>query len=567
MIPSDALFAVKVNGIQAVADDFAALAKEWGLDQMEPKFADPIQSLKDESDKTAGIDFDGEAAFYAPTGADFEGDSPPFVFLVPVSDFDAFLTNFENLRDEDGMKVGQAESGDDVYIKQMGDYAAIAPMGELFAMGGDLGLAMDGPTGEAFADEDVTVYANFSALAPVLEAAIADAGGKEKVIEELEKAFEDGDVPEGLIKYKPVARAAANQGFTVVESFLRDAEAATVSVDLNPEAGIVAGVLAQFKDGSYLADTFGDMKSADGSLLTGLPESTYLVFGGSTADPEEGMKLFEDLAGPVIAELQQAGGNEVLGEYIDQIRTFISSGTGGRFGLFAPDTAAIGRAPLIQQVTIQMGDSEKLMGATRKLGEMGPELMKSFAAEAGEAGDMPQMSVTFEDEAKVIEGVSFTKASTQLPTNDPMQGMAMQFIFGPEGQTSYMAAVDEDVFLNVGGLSDEKIAAVIAAVREEASPLDDVVESLVAELPAERSGVAFIHVAEIARAGLGAAQAFGQAPPVQIPQNLPPIGIAVGPDDNSLRAGVIVPKDLVSAMIVTALQVQQGMGGGPGQGL
>ncbi len=55
---------------------------------------------------------------------------------------------------------------------------------------------------------------------------------------------------------------------------------------------------------------------------------------------------------------------------------------------------------------------------------------------------------------------------------------------------------------------------------------------------------------------------FGQAPPVRIPENLPPIGIAVGPEENSLQISTFVPKDLVSAMIVTALEVQQAQGGG-----
>lgn len=566
-IPADALFAIKINGAQAVADDFAALAKEWGLDQMEPGFGDPIQSLKDEADgKLEGIDFDGEVAIYAPANADFEGTDPPFVFLVPVSDVEAFTDNFENVREEDGVMVGESE-GDDVFMKPMGDYMAMTPYGELLTIEGELGLALGGPTGSALADEDVTLYANFPALAPLLAAAVEEAGGKEMLLEELENGFENGDVPEGLLKYKPVARAAVNQAFTVLESFLRDAEAATVSVDFNPDAGIVTNVVAQFKEDSYLGETFGDMEATDGSLLTGLPASTYLLFGGSTADPEQGIKLFEDVVGPILAELEEVGGVDGIGAYVDEIRTFIKAQTGSKFGLMAPDTAAIGRAPLIQQVTIQAGDAEKLMGATRNMAAMGPELMKAFAAEAGEAGEMPAMDVTFEEDAKTVDGVTFAKASTQMPSNDPMAAMFMQQIFGPEGQTSYMGVVDDETFLSYGGLSDEMVASVISTVREGASPLDADVDGLLAELPGDRSAVAFIQVAEIARTGLGAAQMFGMAPPVQIPQNLPPIGIAVGPDDESLRIGVIVPKDLVSAMIVTTLQVQQGMGGGPNQGL
>jgi hypothetical protein len=569
-IPSDALFAIKINGLQQVNDDFAALAVEWGLDQFQPELGDPLAAAQEEGDiQFEAVDLEGELALYFPANTDFDADEPPVVVVVPVSDYQAFVDgNFEDVRDEDGMQVGKAFGEDeDVYVVQRDGYAAFSPFKSSLE-GFQDGLELAGPTEMSMTEQDVIVYANFSSLAPILKQAIDDEGGKDAMMEEIAEAFEDGDVPEGLMKYRPVVNAGAGQLYAVVESFLRDAEAATISVDFIPEAGIGTGVIAQFKDGSYLADTFGDLPVADGSLLSGLPMGDYLFFGGSTADPDQGVKLFNDLAGPVIAELEQVAEDDgVLTEFVGVIRTFIEAGDGNRFGLMAPNTQMFGQAPLIQQVLIQTGDAEALMQATKRAAELNPQLMEQLAAEAGEPGELPTSTTTFEDDAKEIGGVSFSKSTTTLPAGDPGTAMMMNMVFGPEGPTSYLATTG-DSFITVAGLNDEQIAAVVEAVQADASPLADApgMAAVQGELMAERTGVFYLNVGEIARAGLGAAQAFGQAPPIQIPQGLPPIAYAVGPADNSLMITGIVPKDLVSQMIVTALQFQQGMGG-PGGGL
>ncbi len=568
-IPSDALFAIKINDIQSVSDDWGALAKEWGLDQMEPGMADPIAAIKGETGMGEGIDFDGEMGIYAPAGADFDGDEPPLVVLVPVSDYDAFLDSFEDRRKEGDYDLVTSPEGEDVYAKKVGDYAAMTPMMDLLGMGGELGLKMDGPSGDQFDEQDITLYANFVSLAPILNKAIEENGGKEKMIEELEKAFESGDVPEGFKQYQPVAKAAAGQAYMVLESFLRDAKAATVSVDFNPEAGIAGSVVAHFNEGSYLGDVMGNLKTSDGSLLSGLPEGNYLFFGGSAADPEQSTKLFTDLAGPVLEELQGLDGevSELVGELVSSVEKALGATESARFGLFAPDVSRIGQAPLLQQVQITSGDPELLMDVARKGAEISPKLMQAIAAQAGEA-DAPDVGVKFEENAKEVAGVTFTKSTTELPQNDATQALITNLFFGPEGQTAYLGTV-EDSFLSVSGLSDDQIASVVEAIKADASPLTEKngMELMADNLPEDRSMVVFWDVGETARAGLGALQAFGQAPPIQIPQNLPPIGIAAGPAEDSLMIGVLVPKDLVSAAIVTTMQLQGGMGGPPNQGL
>ena len=564
-VPSDALMVGKATNLQQVNDEWSALAREWGLDQMEPALGDPLAAFRQETGMGEGVNFDGDVAFYVPAGADFEGDEPPFVILIPISDYQAFLGNFQNLRQEDGMDVADVnpDSGDPAYFMDLGDYAAMTPNGELLAMRGQggMGFEFSGPTGEKVETADLTFFANMNALGPALQQLLDDEGVKEQVMSEFSDGF-DEDAPEAIQAYKPAIEAAIGQYFNVVESFFRDAEAATISVNFEPDAGIGASVVAQFKEGSYLGETFGSLNSSDESLLSGLPEGTYLAFGGGVGDPETGLKLFDDLAGPVLAELNEVDDDGLIMKMVDSFRTGVEATQSNRVGYFAP-TGGMGGSPIVQAVNIRTGDPEALMETTKEMAETTPQLMAKVQNLADVPDEqMPDISVNFTEDAKEIGGVSFSRFSTEMPQDNPMQAMFMNMIFGPEGQTQYLAAVD-DSLLSVSGLTDDQIADVVRAVEANDDPLagDAGVAAVNEYLMEERSGVFYIQLGEIARAGLGFAQAFGQAPPVEIPQNLPPIGIASGPGENALKTDLFIHKDLVSAAIVTALQFEDAQRG------
>ena len=93
---------------------------------------------------------------------------------------------------------------------------------------------------------------------------------KEKDLKaEAKKDAMDGlqDNPE-MEKFGPVIDAAIDQLFMAGQSFLRDADAAAVSLNLS-DPGVSFGVVAQFKPDSYLANLFGKVKTTDKSLLGG----------------------------------------------------------------------------------------------------------------------------------------------------------------------------------------------------------------------------------------------------------------------------------------------------------
>ena len=120
-----------------------------------------------------------------------------------------------------------------------------------------------------------------------------------------------------------------------------------------------------------------------------------------------------------------------------------------------------------------------------------------------ERQQLEQAGVTVTQTPRRSRGVSFTKvASDGGAGGDPMQAMAMNMLFGPEGQTQYVAALD-GTYMTVSGLSDDQIAKVIAAAREGDAPLLSApgVDQVGDKLPGERSACCSSTAGRSPRAG------------------------------------------------------------------
>ncbi|MEL7239878.1 MAG: hypothetical protein AAGK78_13555, partial [Planctomycetota bacterium] len=315
----------------------------------------------------------------------------------------------------------------------------------------------------------------------------------------------------------------------------------------------------------YLANTIGSMAAADGPLLSGLPTGNYLIFGGSSNDQAVAGKLFTDLVGPVKEALAEVEDGDLLIDYVDIIETQATATESTTFGMMAPQ-GAVGASPLIQTVAITEGDAEQLLDVTKKSATMLPKLMGSFAEAAGQPA--PPVDINVEEGAREVDGVAFTKISTGMQQGDPMVAMMTNMVFGPEGQASFVGTSGGKL-IAVQGMSDEQISGVLGAIEAGGAPLADVtnVQAVAAMLPEGRSGEFYVDIDEIGRTILNIGRQFGQQVPIELPDDVPPLGIAAGSAEDSIEIGAFVHKDLVSAIIVASIQAQQMQGGGMGGGL
>ena len=562
-IPADALVVFKINNVQRVNQEWRVLFREFGLADQAPEAADPLAAFQAETGLSQGLNLEGNAAIYLANG-DMEGDEPPLVIILPISDYQSFLKSFKATRDAgDGVTEvvfadGEDDEAEEVdwdaddtgFVIDGGEYALLSPMKELLKKP-EAGIQFNGITAQMLEERDVIAYANFEQLGPMLIAQMQEEDARAQAKAELQQALEEN---EQFANLGPVLDVAINQFFTLAENFLRDASAGAATIDFTDD-GIRFGGAGQFKPGSNFARMTSQLNASEDLPISAIPEGTYFVFGGGTDNRQVNQRFFEEFLEPIVKELQDIEGAEKLAEYVEVVKSQMAAAGEMRFGMLAP-SGPLGVSSLVQTFTIQGGDVDTLIQTSRRAAELQPELMAMFLPpEAQDMGMAAQMK--YEQNAMTVAGVSFDKVTADM---DAMP--QLQMVFGPEGMSSYMGKVD-DKLLGVSGLSQAQITQLIESIRADEAPMaqDRGVLAIRPHLLEQVSSVFFFKPDELVRSGLGYSRQMGMNIPIQIPENLPPIGISAGPGENSFRADGFVHKDLVSSMVVAALQAQQFFGG------
>ena len=557
-VPADALVVVKVNHLDDVNTKVAALLQQLGVGDLAPQAKDPLKAFTEQTGiPAASLDGKRDAAFFMPNVPAKAGDAPaaddeeqpPAVVLLPVTDYAQFIGALTGAKTEGEVTTGRfKDAPEDTFVAHWGDYAAITPRKELLAIKHE-GLAPTGAAGRELDQRDLSVYVNFPVLKQVLAPQLAK--GKTKAREETDKKLADADAAK-----KELAHAALDQGFNIVESFLRDAEPTTMGLTFG-KAGVSADMVVAFTKGSYLGNLFGQMKGTGGPLLGGLPDEKYLFFAGSVQDPAMSTKLLDDVLGPVAAKLGALGENGAkLQQLLTLVKSAAASSDGASAGMIVP-TAALGQGSLVRFVSVVHGDAEKLRSAQEQMAEMQSGLMAGFGVQGV---DVVKSTVT--KNVKTVAGVSFDQLKGEI---DPaanngqaaqMQQM-MQYVYGPEGQTQLMGVVNDRTLVQTMGIDDALLATIVESAKGNKDALSAQVKAVDAELPKTRSAVAYVDLAQFFSTGLSYAHAMGMNLPVQLPPNLPPVGMSFGPDPDAaaLRFDGFVPTSLMQSLVQAGFQI------------
>lgn len=570
-IPSKALVVFKINKLQATSHKLAAFIQQMGLAQMDPRLADPLGSFLEEKKTTKGINKDGDLAFAVlsfqkeAAEAAIEGDEEPMaeqsiLLLVPVSDYDQFLSNFTDAKTEEGIsKVTFPDSEGNGYIAHWGDYAAMSPRKSNVLAKPD-GILLQGLAAKEFGTKDAVIWTNLPAL-------------RELALPELEKNREKiiADITKGLTKqattnqaFEPLAKAAANQLINAVERFLKDGQAATFSLNIG-EQGLSTTLMTEFESNSYLGQTVAQVKNTDQSLTTGLPEENYIVMGGFVIDQEVTARLLSDVLDPILKETAalEAQGKSI-GNYVDALKRILAATNSEAFGLIAP-TAAIGQGSLLQGLAIVNGDSKAIIKAQRDMIDSQTEMAKLF--QTGEA----TAQTTYTANAKTVDGVALNQFQAKFTANPktPQERQIAQFmalLYGPQGFNGYIGAVNDNQALMVAGLTDEQIKASIDAAKAGNTVVADRphVTAVTSELPKNRVGEVYVSLDVLLTTAANYAKQFGANAPLNLQPNLPPIGVTLATEASAVRVDSYVPSQLVQQLVAAGMQMFMGMqGGGP----
>jgi hypothetical protein len=563
-VPGGALAVFKVSNLQAVDTKLANLFQQLGVVQLNPDMADPLLYLEKQSGVNAGLNVNGDLAVAIFDPASFtspEAKADPTLGLIPVSDYKAFLTNFPDAKNADGVDTFTTKDGKTMYSTQWGDFAAVASTKEALSLKPG-GLEVGPMAQKEFDSKDFVLFANMKVLRPNLTAQLT--GQEDKIYSSIKDKMMQN---EKSAKYYPLAKTAIAQLLKVATTFLRDADSATESANIGPD-GIGTTVLADYAADSYMGKLTANLKQSDASFLTGLPTNKYLFFGGSTVDPKVVSQVVADLTDPIAAELTNLGDDgKPFVDYLNNFKTAIGASTGDTFAIPTP-TGALGQDPLLQVISIKHGDAATMADAYAKLNAQQNQIMQAFNAANG-------ATITVTPKAKVVDDITFDQVQTQFnpDPNDPQQQQAAQMasmMYGPNGFNMFIGQVNDKNLLAISGLSDDGIKTVIESIKSDDDSMskDPMVQQVAAQLPATRAAAVYVPLDELVKSAMNYAQQFGFRAGVAPPPAVPPIGWTFSTDNTAMRVDMYIPSQLMQTLTSMGIQVytkmHQNQAGGQG---
>lgn len=562
-VPSNAIAVLKVKNLSATNAKVVKMAKDLALDQFEPDLADPLGALIEKLHVPQGLNKSGEIAFvfFDPETSHVK-KKENMVTLFPVTDYQAFLGNLKDVKEDAGIAEGESR-GKHWYVAHWGDYAATSPSKSLVATKPAEKMKLSELAAKESNTKDAVVIANLDAIRTFVLPQIQ--ANRDKILDELTK---DVSKNEATKKYAPIARAMGSVFLDHLETFISDANTGVLGLDLADD-GVATTLLTELKPDSDSGKTIEDLKgeAANGSLLAGLPNRKYYAFGGYAADPVAMQRVVSMIVDPIIKQLADSGEDgKQMADLLEALKTLSGALHSAAAGAVVSD-GAFGQDSLLQIVGVGRGDAKEMKQA------WGP-LMKGLS---GVASVMPQkyipvkLGVDFKADAKTVDGVSFDaqEISFKADPNDPQAAQAQQLsgmILGPSGLKGVIGAVDDKSVVFVHGGADALISEAIAATKDPQDHLSDLpgVKAVTGHLPEKRMLEFYVRLDQIFLSAVKLASNFGLPVKVRIPPNLPPIGVAATTDGPVARIDAYIPSQLVQSVVAAGIEAYTNVLGGPG---
>jgi hypothetical protein len=556
-VPSDALVVIKVSNLKATSDKIAKWAEAVGLTAMSPEFADPLKAMQDELELKEGLDTAGEMAFvFAKPASEGADPDESMLILMPVSDYNAFVTNFDEAKAEGDITTAKPKKGgQELNIANWGKYAAVAQNKALLAKK-PAGLKLTGLSAKESKEKDAFIFANIPELRTMALPHIEEA--RTKAMGEIDKELgKDEDAKQ----FAGVAKAAFGQVLNIAEGFLNDATAASLSLHLN-DKGLMLTALADFKPESYAGKIATKVKNTDQPMAAGLPNRKYFAFGGFVNEPEIAKQVLGDLLDPISKELAATEAGKGFAGAIESMKKALGATKSMAFGYPVP-TGALGADSIIQSIVIAKGDA-KVIAESQKASLQGmADLMKLMPKEGG------QMTYELTPGGKTVGDVKLDAYTFNLTLdeNNPQAAQAQQmmaFIYGPNGMGGTFGAVNKDTFLMIQGGTDKLLNEAVKAAQDPKDTLSGgvAVKKIAGQLPAKHAAVQYIFLDNIVTSAVKYAQGFGMQVKMSLPADLPPIGVSAATDGPSVRIDGFVPTDLVQNLVSAGMQTFMEMQGG-----
>jgi len=551
-VPSNATGVLQVKNLQELSNKIAKLSKTLGIDQMDQRFADPLGSLMTEMDVKQGLNKNGDMAmgFMKPAkGAENENE-PDLVVVLPVDDYKAFLANFQDVKDVGGgvSEVTVKKNGEKLVMASRGKYAVSAKNKTLLAATG--GFKLQGSAIKEAAAKDALLYIDVKSIRSELQ------DGYKNARTEIKKALEDPNNAAATgVKVPPFVFAMYDK---VATELINGTKTVAISFNLN-DVGLGAAVLGDFEADSYVGKLVAKSRNEDRSVLSGLPDRPYLMYGGASLTPEVTQQLFTDF----VDLIKQNPGDmkkDDLDKYTETVRKSLASMRSVNFGLVAPQQGE----PFIQVVELVRGDAQQMLDMAKQAMPLSNKFM------AGMNTGKTKASVKF-DEPTTVDGVKLTpyKMTVEVDPNDAaavQQKQIMDMAYGPNGVSGLMGVINDKTFISIMTPNQKLVSEAIAAAKADKDALGqaDAIKQVAGQLPKQRGAEFYIALDNIATTAVAVAKQQGLPVQFKLPPNLPPIGVSLANEGSTARIDGFIPTRLVESMTAAVIQAMNNQGGAKG---
>ena len=455
---NDALNALPANAHIAIIMPSAAEASRKVLMLSEaltlplPIMGDPLQEMKRELGITAGMDDNGPVVVYFDFAADVGGWDPPFVLLMPATDYAAFVGNFQG---DANAEVAELDMPGGGFARKVGRFAAMSPHRELIEQlkpannaKGVIGR-LEARTAKALAGNDVSVMVDFAALRPMMEGPLEEMLAEAE--QELDREREFDDMPPALRKY---IRPLFSLFRDVSRAFVAESELATAGLSAS-ELGLALNSSAHFKgDGSFAKFLAGPGRDTD--LFKALPAEGYIM---AVSNDARAMKF--DMLFTKLRELFPAAEFGELTKMIDSVEALVKTNDHTVMGYYLPAGAPeLGVPPQLKTLGVTRATDPKahLAAMQQMIASLNEWKLDIPDPEADpEAGEMMTFKIdsTYTPAQREVEGVAVDMYKIDVILPDRLQE-EMQFMMDAGDmamlntalhQTGLLATVDGHVLV------------------------------------------------------------------------------------------------------------------------
>ena len=568
---ADAEIIFVVPNLAATSKKISQFVEALGFKDIQ-ELSNPLATLKKELGIDKGMDENGAMVITISgiVNAVQQGQEPAMALLIPVSDYKAFVGNFDG-KEENGLTtLIMPEGGHAAFAKKVGNYCLVGPSKDVIAnyKGGNAKAALSKAAGligtRHLTSNDISIYVNMKALSAQVRPMLKEVYDEAK----RELGNFDGDGPEA--KMMDLAKGMINIYFDTIDAMLRDGDAIVFGADMSTK-GVGFTMTAQFREGTPLAKMFPGGKGDAASMLAKLPNNPYLM---AMAFDMNGI----DFQGMLDAFAKRFPQDNWLADMVKTATPTLPLTKKMASVYYAPANAAALMTGMSSVSVIDTTDGVAYGKATKNyftamskikmdLGEFdGTKLNFGFSTTFKENALSPEAAANVG--AKVDEYVVKLDMPKELMEQMGDAGNMVNMMLR---QTGYIATVDKTVMMTTTVDTNLLKVGVEAMKQNNGLGSTNLIKQVRENgLPANANYEAYINVGSLAtlfNQFAGLAQMFQadipEIPQIEVPNNLPPLAMGGQIDSGGMSARFYVPMPVITWVKDIAMKFQGGDGAAP----